>query len=85
MFPSGGPDPTPQAMNYTVVINASVWGGCSIYYFLFARKWFTGPKTTLEELDGITGGLTEAQREEIAAEGIAAQSEKATDTQSKEE
>jgi amino acid transporter len=27
MFPVGGPDPTAQTMNYTVVINMAVWGG----------------------------------------------------------
>ncbi len=75
MFPSVGPDPEPEAMNYTVVINVAVWGGCTAYYFLSARKWFTGPRTTLEELEGIAGGLTEEQREELAGEGIVSKSE----------
>ncbi|KAK0624578.1 gaba permease [Bombardia bombarda] len=48
MFPLGGPNPTPDVMNYTVVVNMSVWGGATVYYFLSARKWFTGPKSTLE-------------------------------------
>lgn len=39
MFPVGGPDPTPDAMNYTVVINCAVWGGALLYYFVDARKW----------------------------------------------
>jgi amino acid transporter len=39
MFPVGGPDPTPQSMNYTVVINSAVWGGALLYYFIDARKW----------------------------------------------
>ena len=34
MFPVGGPDPTPQVMNYTVVINCSVWFGALGYYFI---------------------------------------------------
>lgn len=55
MFPVGGPDPTPETMNYTVVVNMAVWGGCSIYYFISARKWFTGPKSTVEEIEGVTG------------------------------
>ncbi|KAF2221629.1 gaba permease [Elsinoe ampelina] len=48
MFPVGGPGPTPQDMNYTVVIVAALWGGALSYYYLDARKWFTGPKMTLE-------------------------------------
>lgn len=39
MFPVGGPNPTPDAMNYTVVINCAVWGGALLYYFVDARKW----------------------------------------------
>jgi len=39
MMPVGGPDPTPQDMNYTVVINSAVWGGALLYYFIDARKW----------------------------------------------
>ncbi|OKL60949.1 hypothetical protein UA08_03242 [Talaromyces atroroseus] len=46
MFPTGGPDPTPDEMNYTIVINGAIWIGAALYYFLFARKWYTGPKTT---------------------------------------
>jgi amino acid transporter len=38
-FPVGGPHPTPATMNYTVVINAAVWGGSLLYYFVEARKW----------------------------------------------
>lgn len=40
MFPSGGPGPSPDTMNYTVVINCAVWGGALLYYFLDARKWY---------------------------------------------
>lgn len=39
MMPVGGPDPTAQDMNYTVVINSAVWGGALLYYFIDARKW----------------------------------------------
>jgi amino acid transporter len=65
MFPDGGPDPTPQAMNYTVVINMAVWGGCMLYYFIDARKWFTGPKITID-----IQGLTDEQQAALAAEGL---------------
>ncbi|KAJ5548365.1 hypothetical protein N7513_005599 [Penicillium frequentans] len=49
MFPSEGPDPAPSDMNYTIVINGFVWIGCIIYYFIFARHWYTGPKMTVDE------------------------------------
>ncbi|KAK8036269.1 GABA-specific permease [Apiospora rasikravindrae] len=49
MFPLGGPAPALEDMNYCVVINAAVWGGASLYYFLDARKWFKGPGGTLAE------------------------------------
>ncbi|KAI4111336.1 MAG: hypothetical protein LQ345_006809 [Seirophora villosa] len=47
MFPVEGPSPTPQSMNYTVVISAAVWIGALSYYYVDARKWFTGPKITI--------------------------------------
>lgn len=66
MMPSGGPNPTPETMNYTVVVNCAVWGGSLLYYYIDARKWFTGPKMTLEgEQD-----LTEEQRAAIREEGL---------------
>ncbi|KAG4423114.1 hypothetical protein IFR04_003751 [Cadophora malorum] len=64
MFPSGGPNPTAESMNYTVVINSAVWGGALLYYFVDARKWFTGPKTTVE-----SQVLTLEQQAVMAAEG----------------
>lgn len=36
-------------MNYTVVINGFVWIGCMLYYFLFARHWYVGPRITVDE------------------------------------
>ena len=63
MFPVGGPNPTPQNMNYTVVINMAVWCGALAYYYIDARKWFTGPKITLD-LDELTEEQEEALREE---------------------
>ncbi|KAF1998360.1 amino acid transporter [Amniculicola lignicola CBS 123094] len=65
MFPSSGPNPTPQTMNYTVVINCAVWGGSLLYFFLDGRKRFTGPKITLSEEN-----LTEEQVEAVREEGI---------------
>ena len=65
MFPVGGPDPTPQSMNYTVVINCAIWGGALAYYYIDARKWFTGPKITIR-----TDALTEEQEVAIREEGL---------------
>jgi len=50
-------------MNYTVVINCAVWFGALGYYYVNARKWFTGPKVTLD-LDGLTEEQAEAIRDE---------------------
>ncbi|OGE56662.1 hypothetical protein PENARI_c003G02688 [Penicillium arizonense] len=49
MFPTEGPNPSPSNMNYTIVINGFVWAGCMIYYFIFARHWYTGPQMTVGE------------------------------------
>jgi len=65
MMPSGGPNPTPQTMNYAVVINGAVWGGSLLYYFIDARKWFVGPKITLD-----AGHLTKEQEEKLAEQGL---------------
>lgn len=79
MFPDGGPSPTPESMNYTVVVNMAVWGGATVYYLVDARKWFTGPKTTVDEVDAVTGQvLVGEQRDGIVseAEGSAGETEK---------
>lgn len=52
-------------MNYTVVINCPVWGGALLYYFLDARKWFKGPKITLN-----VEKLTEEQEQALVDEGL---------------
>ena len=52
-------------MNYTCVINGAVWGGALTYYYIDARKWFTGPKITID-----TDGLTKAQAQAIRDEGL---------------
>ncbi|KKY22812.1 putative gaba permease [Phaeomoniella chlamydospora] len=65
MFPDGGPNPSPSDMNYTVVINSAVWLGATAYYILDARKWFKGPKITVDLDD-----LTEEQQQVIREEGI---------------
>lgn len=30
-------------MNYSSVVNGTVWGGALLYYFLYAHTWFKGP------------------------------------------
>ncbi|KAL9116027.1 MAG: hypothetical protein Q9227_000395 [Pyrenula ochraceoflavens] len=65
MFPVGGPNPSSSDMNYTVVINSAVWGGALLYYFIDARKWFKGPKITVD-LDV----LDEEQEEVLRQEGL---------------
>ncbi|KAJ5885413.1 hypothetical protein N7495_009923 [Penicillium taxi] len=49
MFPTTGPNPAPDDMNYTIVINGFVWIACMAYYFCFARRWYTGPRMTADE------------------------------------
>jgi hypothetical protein len=43
MFPVAGPHPTASSMTYTVVINMAGWPAALAYYYIDARKWFTGP------------------------------------------
>ena len=47
-----------QNMNYTVVINTAVWFGAIAYYYIDARKWFTGtsglPKSPPKVIDLLT-------------------------------
>ncbi|KAJ5836359.1 hypothetical protein N7447_002385 [Penicillium robsamsonii] len=50
MIPSG-PDPSAQTMNYTIVINGSLWVGALIYYYLHAKKTFKGPMTNISPED----------------------------------
>lgn len=40
-----------QNMNYTVVINGSLWLGALLYYYLHARKTYKGPQTTVSPED----------------------------------
>ncbi|CDM35800.1 GABA-specific permease [Penicillium roqueforti FM164] len=51
MIPTEGPNPSPQNMNYTVVINGSLWLGALLYYYLHARKTYKGPQTTVSPED----------------------------------
>ena len=60
-------------MNYTVVVNGAVWLGATAYYFIDARKWFTGPKITVD-LDLLTEEQEQAIREEgVQVEGLEGQ------------
>ena len=50
-------------MNYAIVITGAVWLGSIVYYYVDARKWFKGPKITLnvDEMD--------KEQEKAVAEG----------------
>lgn len=65
MFPAGGPDPTSDSMNYTVVINCAVWGGALAYYYADARHWFKGPVITIADEN-----LTEEQQVDIREKAL---------------
>lgn len=59
-----------QTMNYTVVINMATWIGAIAYYYIDARKWFTGPKITVDA-DTLTEDQAQALREEgLQIEGV---------------
>jgi hypothetical protein len=38
-------------MNYTVVINGSLWGLALLYYYVYANKTYKGPQTTVSPED----------------------------------
>ncbi|KAJ5524811.1 GABA-specific permease [Penicillium frequentans] len=61
MFPTEGPNPNSENMNYTVVINGALWLGSALYYVLHARKTFTGPQSTVGPED--EGKMAEAKVE----------------------
>lgn len=71
-FPQTTAHPTKDTMNYTCVIVAVVWGGCLMYYYLFAYRWYTGPKTTLEgavvEFEGVADEHTGKSRTSSSSE-----------------
>ncbi|KOS46531.1 hypothetical protein ACN38_g2572 [Penicillium nordicum] len=51
MIPTEGPNPTPQTMNYTVVINGSLWLGAVLYYYTYAKNTYKGPQMTVSPED----------------------------------
>lgn len=68
MIPTSVPV-APDTANYTPLINGVVWLGCLIYYFVDARKWYTGPKHTVEDLgvvQGVEPGQTDFTSESIS-------------------
>ncbi|KAJ5145925.1 uncharacterized protein N7515_000489 [Penicillium bovifimosum] len=40
-----------QNMNYTVVINGGLWAGALLYYYVYAKKTYKGPQTTVSPED----------------------------------
>jgi len=73
MFPVGGPNPTAADANYTPLINGFVWLGALAYYYIDARKWFKGPKITVD-LDVLSEEQERVMREEgLEVEGLEGQ------------
>lgn len=78
MMPFSGPSVNKETMNYTVVINFAVWGGALAYYYIDARKWFTGPKITIDatqlseeqEKKMVKGGLVDVKKGDGEKRGI---------------
>ncbi|PRT54606.1 GABA-specific permease [Wickerhamiella sorbophila] len=52
-------NPTAQEMNYTCIINPTIWIGAMLYYFISAHKWFTGPKLTIGTVEGVDPVVSE--------------------------
>lgn len=46
-------------MNYTVVLNGFVWLASMLYYVVYARKVFTGPRTTISDGEAPSSSGTE--------------------------
>ena len=71
-------------MNYTVVINMAVWLGATAYYVIDARKWFKGPKVTVD-LSLLTEEQEEVLREEgVEIEGLGGQKNELTSNEAEE-
>ncbi|KAK6456122.1 amino acid/polyamine transporter I [Scheffersomyces xylosifermentans] len=41
-----------NSMNYTCVINMSIWSFSLLYYYVYGYKFYSGPKSNLDVLDG---------------------------------
>lgn len=73
IVPSSGPNPDPESLNYIVVINMAVWRSVSLHCAIDACKWFTGPKTTIDQGDDdATGSVTTGGVEVIAGRPVGA-------------
>lgn len=53
-FPGTTSHPDKESMNYTCVVLAFVWGGCLLYYFTYAHRWYHGPKNTVDLVEGVS-------------------------------
>lgn len=50
-----------QDMNYTIVINGSLWLGAMVYYVVYARKVYRGPQMRVGG-GGESSGLEEDEK-----------------------
>jgi len=66
MLPADIPVESSGDMNYSCVVCGAVWLGASLYWLFDARKWYDGPKMTLEDDEEIAE-VIEA-REHVEAE-----------------
>jgi hypothetical protein len=67
MFPAE-PDPTPQIMNYTVLVFGGVTLLASIYYWTSGVHWFKGPIITVATKPGATGADSPVEDEKEPVE-----------------
>lgn len=68
LFPTY-PDPTPDEMNYAVVVLGFVLVFCVVYYYVpryGGKTFFTGPVRTIDEVMGESPEVREAAAREIA-------------------
>lgn len=51
-------------MNYTVVLNGFVWLASMLYYVVYARKVFSGPRSTIAEGEAPSSSGTDGYEKE---------------------
>lgn len=63
MFPTAGPNPDAEEMNYASVIYGATVLGPIVYYYTFAHKWFKGPISTIDSgtIEGVEIGKTSSR------------------------
>ncbi|KAK6461581.1 amino acid/polyamine transporter I [Scheffersomyces coipomensis] len=57
-----------NTMNYTCVINVSIWMLSLVYYFVWGYRTYSGPKSNLEEIDSINGEIPPENLDQMLAD-----------------